>query len=182
MYFQKSSACIVGNMVSEGTAVLSVVATCCTNFAKDPDGGAFLSLRSTLMEESAADKLGRLAGGCCSCCCDREFLIAIPLRFKVGLFCAGAADDGLVDGGGGFRLAVALSLLLALVEAVELDVAAALFDGAPPSPPFFFTRPMSDEAFPAGGDLDDDGAGGGGGGGRLASPKAPGLSFAANFF
>ena len=147
-------------MVSEGTIVFSLAALCCTNFAKDPDGGAFFSLRSTLREESAADKLGRLAGGGCA---GKEFLMAIPLRFMVGRFCP------VITGAGGW-------LLEAFVDNV-LAAAAAAVVGAPDP---FLTRPIRVEALAAG--APRGGCGGGGGGGLFASPKTPGLIFAANFF
>lgn len=68
----------------------SVVATLLTKAAKDPAAGAdFLSLRSTLMVESAADKLGLLAGGGAD-----AFRNAIPFRFKVGRFCVGLGGAG----------------------------------------------------------------------------------------
>ena len=82
---------MVGNMASAAAAMpSSVMATLLTKAAKEPGAGAvFLSLRSTLKEESADDRLGLLAGGGAE-----GFRKAMPFRFKVGRFCAGFGGAG----------------------------------------------------------------------------------------
>jgi len=188
MYFQKSSAWIVGNMVSDRTVDFSFAALYCTNFAKDPAGASFLSLRSTLIEESVVDKLGRLGGG--SSCAAKEFRRAIPLRFNVGRFCAGAAAaTGLliVSSEAGFATLLLLLLLLLLLVAVLEGFVDAVREVADDAfvlgmAPVFWRRPIRVEGLAGGARLFGGGDGGGGGACFLSSPNTPGLSFAANFF
>ena len=132
----------------------SVVATLRTNSAKDPGGGAFFSLRSTLMDDSAADKLGLFAGGSAV-----DGLNAIPFRFRVGRFCAvvgfvGAAvveqvvDDAAVIvrvGGVGALLAAPTPgvLLPNLTRFVALEAAALGAPGGGGGLAFGFIREAS---------------------------------------
>ena len=163
-------------MVSERAVVFSFAALYSTNLAKDPDGGSFLFLRSTLKEESAADKLGRLAGR--SSCDAKELRRAIPLRFNVGRFCAGAVL--LLEAAG----AATAALLLAVSEAFAVFVREAAATVVFGIAPVFWRRPIRVEGVALAGGAPLDGGGGVGGErvGLSSSPNVPGLSCDANFF